>query len=66
MYADIITNNSSSSVRTFKVLRYLDIRMFRSTVNKEIFARVLFSRITLKGMIAEFKFRDWSIVFLHQ
>ena len=36
------------------------------TINSEIFARILFSRIMLKDMFAMLKIRDWSIIYLHQ
>ena len=36
-----------------------------NTVNSEFFAKVLFSRITLKGMFAMLKFRNWSVFYLH-
>ena len=36
------------------------------TVNSEIFARFLFSRIALKDIFARFKNRDFGMICLHQ
>ena len=36
-----------------------------NTVNSEFFSKVLFSRITLKGMFAMLKFRNWRVFYLH-
>ena len=37
----------------------------QDTLNSEIFARILFSRITLKDMFVMFKKnRDWSMIYL--
>ena len=38
----------------------------RHTVNSEIFARILFSRIALKGIFATFKIRDLDMIYLHK
>ena len=35
------------------------------TVNSEIFARNLFSRIVLKDIFATFKIRDLDMIYLH-
>ena len=35
------------------------------TVNSEIFARILFSRIALKDIFATLKIRDWGILYLY-
>ena len=37
-----------------------------NTVNSEIFARILFSRIALKGIFATLKIRDLGILYLYQ
>ena len=36
------------------------------TVNSEIFARILISRITLKDTFATLKIRDFRMIYLHQ
>ena len=36
------------------------------TVNSEIFARFLISRIALKDIFATFKNRDFGMIYLHQ
>ena len=38
----------------------------RTTVNSEIFARILFSRIALKDIFATYKIRDHDMIYLHQ
>ena len=35
-------------------------------VNSEIFARIKFSRITLKDMFAMLKIGNWCMIYLHQ
>ena len=39
-------------------------RSLAYTVNPEIFARILFSRIALKDILATGKFRDYSMIYL--
>ena len=36
------------------------------TVNSEIFARILFSRIALKVIFAMLKIRDYGMIYLYQ
>ena len=40
--------------------------LFLSTVDSEIFARTLFSRITLKGIFVTLKIRDLGMIYLYQ
>ena len=40
--------------------------MAETTVNSEIFARILFSRIALKGIFATLKIRDLGMIYLYQ
>ena len=37
-----------------------------TTVNLEIFVRILFSRIALKDIFATLNIRNWSMIFLYQ
>ena len=38
----------------------------KHTVNSEIFARILFSRIALKDIFAMVKIRDFDMIYLHR
>ena len=38
----------------------------RNTVDSEIFAIILFSRIVLKDIFATLKIRDYGMTYLHQ
>ena len=41
-------------------------RLYGNTVNSEIFARILFSRIALKHIFATLKIRDKGVIYLYQ
>ena len=41
-------------------------KSIRLTVNSEIFARVLFSRIALKDIFAKLQIRDFGMIKLYQ
>ena len=43
-----------------------DARLIWVTVNSEIFAKILFSRIALKDIFATFKIRDQVMIYLYQ
>ena len=38
----------------------------QNTVNSEIFARILFSRIVLKDIFAKLKIRDQGMIYIYQ
>ena len=42
------------------------VRVLKHTVNLEIFARILFSRIALKHMFSTLKICDKGVIYLYQ
>ena len=59
---DTYTHQRSLTIKWLE----LEITSKRGAVNSEIFARILFSRISLKGIFATIEIRDLGIIYLYQ
>ena len=61
----VITWNLTDNVRKTKLINKLYTRDY-NTVNSEIFARILFSRITLKDIFATLEICDLCMIYVYQ
>ena len=59
-------STKSAVFRFFKFSLFLKDLIIQSTVNPEVFARILFSQIALKDIFATLKIRDLGMVYLYQ
>ena len=59
-------NAKLRSMRSTTTRHHIGTSLHTNTVNSEIFARILFSRIALKGIFVTLGIRDLGMVYIYQ